>query len=103
MIGDEVIVAIVHTAAVSFIVVPMFDTTLASHTARKSGCRNGIQGDGAVLLISDFGLLLADVSKAKPSLLSYMRLPKTKNPKCISGHSCRPAWPILTGLAVWNT
>src|SRR5665811_1428408 len=83
MIGDGVIVAIVHTAAVSFIVVPIFDTILASHTARNSGWRRGIHGDGAGRLISDFGLLIADVSKAKPSLFSYMRFPKSKNPKSL--------------------
>jgi hypothetical protein len=36
----------VHTAAVSFMVEPMFETTLESHKARKSGRR---RGDHAVI------------------------------------------------------
>jgi hypothetical protein len=45
MSGDEVSVVIVQTAAVSFIVLPMFETTLASQSARKSGWRSGCQED----------------------------------------------------------
>ena len=47
MSGDGVSVAIVQMAAVSFIVVPMFETTLASHSARKRGWRMG-EGLGVV-------------------------------------------------------
>jgi hypothetical protein len=41
MSGEGVSVAIVQIAAVSFIVVPIFETTLASQSARKSGWRSG--------------------------------------------------------------
>jgi hypothetical protein len=44
IVGDPLIVVIVHTAAVSFIVVPMFETMLPSHNARNNGSRSGDQG-----------------------------------------------------------
>ncbi len=41
IVGEPVSVVIVQTAAVSFIVVPMFETMLPSQSARKSGRRSG--------------------------------------------------------------
>ncbi|GAA5116535.1 hypothetical protein GCM10023212_03340 [Luteolibacter yonseiensis] len=41
IVGDPVSVVIVHTAAVSFIVVPMFETMLPSQSALNNGNRSG--------------------------------------------------------------
>ena len=43
--ADAESVVIVHTAAVSFMVLPTFETTLPIHSARKSGSFSGCQGD----------------------------------------------------------
>jgi len=45
IVADPVSVVIVHTAAVSFIVVPMFDTMLPNHSARNNGMRSGDRAD----------------------------------------------------------
>ena len=45
IVAEPVSVVIVHTAAVSFIVVPMLETMLPSHSARNSGKRSGDEAE----------------------------------------------------------
>src|SRR3954468_15354069 len=46
--GELASEVISQPAATSFIQVPMFDTTVASHTARNSRLRSGLHGDGGL-------------------------------------------------------
>jgi hypothetical protein len=45
IVGEAVSVVMVQIAAVSFIVVPMFEMTLPIHKARNNGKRRGDQAD----------------------------------------------------------
>jgi hypothetical protein len=53
MMGDGVNEVINHTAPTSCIQVPMFDTTAAIHSERKTGWRSGLHAEALRPLVSD--------------------------------------------------
>jgi hypothetical protein len=55
IVGEFVSVAIVQTAAVSFMVVPMFEMMLPIHSALKSGRRSGEAAAGIAGTVGRIG------------------------------------------------